>query len=644
MINIEVQENLKKIQFVSHQINTIIGDIEGNKNKILKLIKSYKDEQNIVHVFPETAITGYLCGALYDRLDFVEENEDAIKEILSYIEESNGYHNQAFIIGYVSVHGVSKSGFPYLKNSVAVINKTSCNCPIFDTYEDAIEDGIKKTATDLYNFGKPSENRFPKQYEINSFVTFDSYDKQLLANGDHHEDRKYFISGTETKIFKLDFNEFYINVGIPICEDSWHIDHSRNILKEMVELGADMIISINQSYFYYGKQYKKYDMFSKIAKNLNVPVLMVNNVGIGDVVKNIITYPGGSMLFDSIGQLVDSLPMFEEKSKFMKLDGSEPWGSYTPELHKVNFEKYEEILQCLIYTQKEFFSAQCINKAQVHISGGLDSAIVGYIVAKAMGEKNCVFISNPSSFNGNETKSNAQYLCDKLGVHLYWNPIESIYNELKRVDEESFKESGTTIPDAGLSSMQAVLRTVQGLAASHRFKTGIVCCGNHTENTLGWFSFHDIGASGAIQIIGDLTKVELFELAGYINKREKDEVIPENLYNGDLKPAAELPDANEDPINYWVMSGICAELIRERKGLKELAFEYDMEILNKDYFPKMDEVYKLNKNEFSELVNIAIKSMRRSVYKCAQAAPISVISPRSRGFSNRETIFNKYSK
>lgn len=583
-----MRNNLDNVKFIAHQINTVVGDIDGNKKKIIDLIKTTGDDKYFkIHIFPETAITGYLCGALYDRLDFIKDAEDALDEIQNSISDRTG----AVIIGHTSFHGVNNSGFPKLRNSVSLL-----------------------------------------QYDYER----QTYHKQLLANGDHHEDRKYFIAGDETKIFNYYKSDRIIKIGVPICEDAWYVDHTRNIPNEMVKLGAEIIISINQSYFYYGKQLKKYKMFSDIAKHNNVPVIMVNNVGCGDVVKNIVTYQGGSMSFDNNGRLTTLFEQFIEKSDTVNLiSGSK---------NIIVNNKYQEILDCLIYTQKEFFKLQGINKAQVHISGGLDSAIVGYIVKEAMGIENTILISNPSLCNGDETKSNAQYLADKLGIKLYWNPIQEIYNKIKEVDEESFEDANIEMPKTGLSTMQAVLRTVQGLAANHRFGSAIVNTGNHTENVLGWFSFHDVGASGAIQLIGDLTKVELFKLAEHINIINCDNIIPERLYNGGLKPLAELPDIDADPFNYWVMSGICAEIIRNRKNKTDLMFEYDNKMLNLDFFPEQSIVYNEGRGAFETNIDIATRLMKRSVYKCAQASPVAIISPRSRGLSNRETLINKYNK
>lgn len=564
------------------QINTISGDIEGNFNKIVNVIKN--NVKSDIIVFPETAISGYCVGALWDNVNFITEQESKVKMLLKYIP-----NNQTVILGYVRFLELKKNGYPRLRNSVAVINN-----------------GI------IFN-----------------------YDKQLLADSEHHEDKKYFEPGTQTKVFKVSTNYGNLTIGTPICEDSWFNNHTRNIPKEMKNLGAEILVIPNQSYFYYNKQKIRKSLFRSIAKENNIPVVTVNSNGIGDIVKNIMIFDGGSMIFDKNGKIIREFPQFKEWTRTCTI------AKYNNDIYEFREEKYGEILNALIFEQKEIFNLLNLEKAQVHISGGLDSAIVGYIVKKAMGKENCIFITNPTSLNKDSLKL-AKQVSDKLDIKLKTNPLQEIYEKFIEVDNKSF--SGN-LSDTGKASVQAVLRTVQGIAASHRFKTGIVSTGNHTEIVLGWASFHDIGSIGVHAPIGDLTKMELYELSEYINKIEEDEVIPKVLYDGTIKPAAELPDSMEDPIDYWMQSGICAEIIRNHKSKPELINDFKNKTLTNDFFPIINgkSIYEeYNIEKFIEEVEFSFTKSRISVYKAAQSAPIVVISPRSRGFSNRETIINKY--
>lgn len=580
-----------------NQINTVSGDIKGNYKKILEKTNIALNNSADIIVFPEVAFTGYCVGALWDNIDFIFEQEQCVRDLMKVVP-----YNKCVIVGYISYHGTKPDGFPKLKNSVAVINK----------------------------------NRIQR------------YDKQLLANADHHEDKKYFKPGKKSKVFKLFLNNEELTVGIPICEDSWYINHSRNIPKEMVELGAEMIISINQSYFYYNKQKIREDLFEKLSKNLNVPVLMVNSIGVGDIVKNIIIFDGASMAFSN-GNKDYQLNRFEEDSALISYKKSDGKFKFEPKHNVSNLvyrdnksDKYNDIIDAISFEQKELFQLLGIPKAQVHVSGGIDSAIGMALSILSMGKENCVFITNPTSLNSDSLPV-VHKLEENFGVEIHTNELEEIYQVMNKKDTENF---GSELNPTGQATMQAVLRTVQGLAACHRFKSGIVACGNHTEIVLGWASFHDVGSIGVHSPIGDLTKLELFELCEHINKRFHslgyvEHVIPEDLYNGRIIPAAELPDSKYDPIDYYIQSGLCAEVIRNRKTKNQLISDFENKRLTAEFFT--EDIYeKYTLVQFMKEVDFTLTKSRISVFKAAQGAPIVILSPRSRGFSNRETIINKY--
>ena len=579
-----------------NQINTVSGDINGNFKNIFDRTNKALNEGADIIVFPETAFTGYCVGALWDNTDFIFEQENCVRELMRIVP-----YNKCVIVGYISYHGSKPDGFPLLKNSVAVINK----------------------------------NRIER------------YDKQLLANADHHEDKKYFKAGKKSKVFKLQLTNEEITVGVPICEDSWYINHNRNIPKEMVEMGAQMLISINQSYFYYNKQELREKLFSDISRNLNVPVVELNSIGVGDIVKNIIIFDGSSMVFNK-GYKVQQMKRFEEDDlKFYNFHQSnkiqiELIQEKNQRFYHTKQNKYDEIIDAICFEQKELFKLLGIPNAQVHISGGVDSAIGMALSVLSMGKDNCVFITNPTSLNSDSLPVVKQ-LADNFGVKIYTNELEEIYQIFNKKDTENF---GSELNTTGQATIQAVLRTVQGLASCHRFKSGIVACGNHTEIVLGWASFHDIGSIGVHSPIGDLTKLELFELCKHINKRFHslgyvEHVIPEDLFNGKIIPAAELPDSKYDPIDYYIQSGLCAEIIRMRKTKKQLISDFENKRLTEDFFPK-DVYEKYTMEQFIKEVDFTLRKSRISVFKAAQGAPIVILSPRSRGFSNRETIINKY--
>jgi NH3-dependent NAD+ synthetase len=174
-----------------------------------------------------------------------------------------------------------------------------------------------------------------------------------------------------------------------------------------------------------------------------------------------------------------------------------------------------------------------------------------------------------------------------------------------------------------------------------------VGCSNQTENILGFSSLNDVANTCAIGLVNDLTKIEIFEMAKYINSRYLTEFIPSNLYSGDVKPSAELADnKGEDPYNYYLYSPICSVLIRFQMDILTIIDQFKNKTLNEDEFvvwPNGKTIYEnITLEEFQKTVFHVFELSKRSVFKSAQAGPTPIISPFSRGFSSRETIINKY--
>jgi NAD+ synthase (glutamine-hydrolysing) len=580
-----------KMRISMAQTKPVTGDLLGNIREIIRYIQKAKEEKADIIVFPETSITGYCCGALFEQEEFIKYN----KRFLTDLVAKEVPENMAAIIGFVDFKGKNRDGSLDLTNSVALIQG-----------------------------GK----------------VLDIYDKIILANGNHHEDKKYFTPGKTVKVFDIAVNGKKVKIGTPICEDAWFQDHERDIIGEMKAKGAELIICPNQSYFYYGKQKLRHWLFSTQAKQKGLPVISVNAVGVGDIVKNIMIYDGGSLAYDAKGNLIAELERFRGDFRTIDVDLVK---STERKVEAKTWDKYDEIYHALKFEQKEIFNVIGIPNAQVHMSGGVDSAVVGSIVYDAMGKDHTVFITNPTEDNGEITRGFAQQIADRLGVKLYWNSTQEPYKSVVEQHKKAFGEDPSLV---GKACIQAVLRTVQGIGAYHQFKSGIVATGNHTEIVEGWATFHDIGSIGVHSIIGDLTKTEVFKLAEYINKLHGQEIIPAELYNGKIKPMAELADAKEDPIDYYARSGIDAEIIRNKKSVDMLVDDFIHRRLTTEFFdpyPDGKTVYDhYTVDGFSEQAYAAFQNSKRSVFKSAQAAPTVIVSPRSRGFSSRETIINRY--
>ena len=545
-------------------------------------------------VSPETALTGYCCGGSFEIPSFVRYNKQFLEEII-VPEVPEG---MVAIIGFVDVKGTKKNGRPDITNSAAIIQGGK---------------GI-----------------------------IHIYDKILLANDDHHEDVKYFTPGQEAGVIEVKIDGQIRKIQVAICEDWWTQDHDRDLIAEGVAQGAEIAFGLNYSYFYTDKQPRRYSIFGGHAKEKRIPVVSVNAAGVGDIIKNILIYDGGSLAFDCEGTPVAELKRFARDYQIIELDVDKP--TTNPIQPKFYNCWEDEVIDALIFERTELFNVLGIKEAQIHLSGGLDSSIEAVLTYLALGPERIAFISNPSQCN-TDSRGLVNHLAEMLAVNVTWEPIQGPYEAMVANFREVYGHDPSPLQR---STMQAVGRSVLGLtAANGQTRRGICPTGNETENVQGWANFHDIGSIGVDQQLGSLSKLELYKIATRLNQRLEKEVIPHLLYDGTIKPAAELPDAKEDPIDYFIESGICSEIARRMKGPVELMHAYDTRALTPDYFPCDDQgrtIYDLyGREQFESIVMTVFERSRRSVYKIGQSAPIVVVKdPRARGFSERPTIINHF--
>ena len=344
------------VNILGAQINIKTGALVENTNKIKEIINGFRIHNNDFIIFPEMTISGYNCGDLFEKEEFINDCNKKLNEI---VEETIDL------------------------NAVVIVG-----CP-------------RKESDKLYN----------SAFIIYKGEIIGHYDKQLLANDYHHEDRKYFSAGKFSKTFYLKGIKF----GVIICEDGWK-SYGRDIVKEMKNEGAELIFSINYSYFTFNKIKSREEVFA----NDPLPIVYVNNIGVGDITKNFITYDGNSFTYNPYMKDKFTYPINPSFNNNLFDITFNPKGNILQIMNGVEQDvktnKYDVISKAITYSIREIFSQCGIKKAQVHISGGIDSAVVAYFAVEAVGKENCVFITQPSKNNGPETLGNAIDLCNALGV------------------------------------------------------------------------------------------------------------------------------------------------------------------------------------------------------------------------------------
>ena len=137
---------------------------------------------------------------------------------------------------------------------------------------------------------------------------FGSYNKKLLPNYDIFDEKRYFKSGKKSGVFKINYDDFDLTVGLQICEDLWDDDYKAKISEQQKKNGAEIIINCSASPFTTNKLDKRVDLIKKKATTLNLPIIYCNQVGAQDE----IIFDGNSLIFSKHGDLICQGKSFSE--------------------------------------------------------------------------------------------------------------------------------------------------------------------------------------------------------------------------------------------------------------------------------------------------------------------------------------------
>lgn len=618
------------------QIEVIPGDPRANAKKMLEFIaKARLDHANIV-IFPELCIPGYLIGDMWERTDFLKECEECGEEIREASE------------GIVVIFGNIAMDWKRINEDGRVRKYNACF---------VAENGKFKICNQRENF-------FIKTLQPN-YREFD--------DNRHFYDFRKYIDDMESEYLPRDYRYYpvtvmgNITIGCILCEDGWDTDYSWSPIQEFVEQGCDFIVNISCSPFTSGKSNKRDRVFSAHAKNEDVPIIYVNNVGLQDNGKTLYTFDGDSCVYLQNGRKVvfeGPMPFEEGLFVFDFVSGPISWNvvqnRYCNFANEINDEPQEDDMRTIFfairYGIKKFMERFGIKSVVIGASGGIDSAVCAALFSTVVEPENLFLINMPSRFNSNTTKELAKELADNLGCNYQVIPIEeSVMLTSKQMAikvPDSDRDDLVVVPNKlGAENIQARDRSSRVLAGVAATVGGVFTCNaNKSEMTVGYTTMYgDLG--GFIAPLADLWKTQVYELGRWINANiSPRNRIPEGCF--DIKPSAELSDKQVDPFNYeyhdllfkswverweratpadiieWMLKGtIEKELGWFNKASISLIFDHDM-------------------NKFvADLERWWNCYQGLAIAKRIQAPPVLAVSRRAFGFDHREAqLPPRYSK
>jgi len=566
------------------QVNHVVGDFEGNFQKIVSYIKRAKKAGADIVAFPEMCLTGYPPEDLLLKPEFIKENQKYLHKILPYTRDIT------VIVGFVD-------------------------------HED-----------DIYNAAAI----------LHEGELVGIYHKIFLPNYGVFDENRYFQAGHKVQVFII--ND--VRVGINICEDIWYPGGPTR--EQSLYGGAEVIINISSSPYHYGKAHARLRMLSTRAEDNGVIVAYINSVGGQDELvfdgNSMIISEEGTLLAKSPSFEEDLLLLtlqpenvFNERihdprRRKEKLYTSPEWQMETIPLKTISksqknklangqitdfLNQEEEVYKALQTGLRDYVGKNLFKKVLVGISGGIDSALVASIAVETLGKHNVVGVAMHSQFTSKESKVDARKLAANHGFKLLEIPIDALYRNFLAQMKSVFKKAS---PDITEENIQARIRGNILMALSNKFGWLVLATGNKSEISVGYCTLYG-DMVGGFSILKDVYKTMVYRLADYRNEQAGFDIIPKRIIT--KAPSAELKPDQKDTDSlppYSILDPILRAYVEEDLAMKE--------IIEMGYEP--------------QTVEKVIKLVDGNEYKRRQAAPGIKITHRAFGKDRRFPITNRF--
>ena len=566
-------------------MNPTSGDIDGNAARILGALEAARADGAELVVTPEMALPGYCIGDLVEDEGFLAANEHAMQAIA---DASRGI---TAVVGFIDFD-------PSARNDSGTLRKYNAAAVVRD--------------------GRVLQRAH----------------KTLLPSYRYFDDKRFFTPGAVREPVAVPSTRGPVRIGVSICEDLWDDFYHIKPLAELAAKGADILLNLNASPFCPGKRHARDEIIRRHLTIIKKPLLYINTTGAADNGKNIIPFDGESLVYDAGGRLIALGRQFTEQLLIADLENTSAMVELPP------VEPDREMYDGLVMALRDYMRKTGFERAVIAVSGGIDSALALAIAVDALGPERVSAYNMPSCFNSEMTQSIAARLARACGVHYGVIPIQEIDELVRQVFET---HAHPIAKGFTRENLHARIRGLLMMAESNDSGALLISCGNETEIALGYATLYG-DMCGGVSLIGDLSKLQVYRLARYVNTKHDEERIPEDTF--DIKPSAELAAGQYDPFDYWVVAPVVGELVERRTSPAALVRQFERKTLDSTRFvPDADGRTAYDKHtveSFRTVVYDCFRRIRRSVYKRLQGPPIVVVTERAFGFDLRETIVNEW--
>lgn len=574
------------------QINSTVGDLEGNTIKILDGIDQARRLGVDLLTFPELAIPGYPPEDLVYRPEFIDKELRSLNEIIDHSDDIT------LIVGFVDI----------------------------DLYEDG-----------LYNAAAV----------IHDGRLVDVYYKKRLSMFGRYDESNYFKKGSKTSVYQISGVPVGISIGSDLLDDQCIFDDRAKVIvnissspyymgetaiKEkilMIRAKDSMAVLIHNN-MVGGQDEFVFDGFSKIideegniiakGRQFNEDFI-VADIDIDKIYRKRLRYLKNLKMqritedsLDTIFKTVSALPMIPDKPKIQRVGTDEITGIE-------GLSPIREVYNALVLGVRDYVIKNGFKKVVLGVSGGIDSSLVATIAVDALGKNNVVGVTMPSIYTPVQSLSDAKTLSGNIGIELLEIPIDAIYKTyldqmrpcFERLDKDTTEEN-----------IQSRIRGNLLMALSNKFGWLVLTSGNKSEIATGYSTLYG-DMAGGFSVIGDIYKSMVYELAGYRNEIEgskgsntNKKIIPDSIIK--KEPSAELRDGQKDTDTlppYDILDPILKEYIdRDRSVDDIIRMGFDRDTVR-------SVVDLVKKNEFKRRQAPPGITITRRAFACGRNMPLT---------------------
>ena len=511
---------MRKLRVGLAQINTTVGDLEGNVAKVLDYVERARELGVDIVSFPELTVTGYPPEDLLLRPSFVRDNREALEAVV------NGCGGITAVVGFVDLDGG-------IYNAAAVIH----------------------------------DGRLA-----------DVYHKQKLPNYGVFDEVRYFRPGDSYPVYTV----AGVSVGVNVCEDIWYPGdptqaQARAGAQVIININGSPYHAgkrdLRQEML--ATRARDYGVFLCYANQVGGQDELVFDGG------SMVLGPDGGLVAQAAmfeeELLVCDLSVGEAKEakrprRVRRVALSdEPFVSDKPPVEPrvaTPLEREAEVYAALVTGMRDYLRKTGFQKVVIALSGGIDSSLVAAVAVDAIGKENVVGVSMPSRYSSEGSIKDAQEFSQRQGIKLMIIPIEPAHSAYLEMLEPAF--TGTE-QDATEENIQARIRGNIVMALSNKFGWLVLTTGNKSEMATGYATLYG-DMAGGFAVIKDVPKTLVYRLARYRNTWREGPVIPETVI--EKPPSAELKPGQFDQDSlppYEELDAVLEAYVEDDKSVEEIA-------------------------------------------------------------------------